>query len=191
MTWHKKIFSNILKWMNMDCPHASTPCFYFLEWEALLSVPSALNILSFIHRWKVLIAVPPLHEPPGSIEIMGKCNNWGGAGRTSLQLYAGHFSFWDGFHWEGPTPRLFQWYTAPTDILNWGHLGYFLDSEPHRPFVTESPGPKLQEMEVPAVEVLRILKNKRFRGASFKSDRRVNLLFWIHWIKPPELNPAN
>jgi hypothetical protein len=32
-------------------------------------------------------------------------------------------------------------------------------------------------MEVPAVEVLRVMKNKRFRGATFKSERRVNLLF--------------
>jgi hypothetical protein len=32
-------------------------------------------------------------------------------------------------------------------------------------------------MEAPAVEVLRVMKNKRFRGPSFKSDRRVNLLF--------------
>jgi hypothetical protein len=32
-------------------------------------------------------------------------------------------------------------------------------------------------MDVPAVEVLGVMKNKRFRGPTFKPDRRVNLLF--------------
>jgi len=47
-----------------------------MEGEALLSVPSALDLaLPFVHRWKVLTTVPPPHEPSRSIEIMGECNN--------------------------------------------------------------------------------------------------------------------
>lgn len=58
-------WSLTFKCLRLGCPHACTPCFNaFIEGEALLSVPSALDLaLPFVHRWKVLTAVPPLHEP--------------------------------------------------------------------------------------------------------------------------------
>jgi len=62
--------------------------------------------LPFIHRWKALTAVPPLHEPPTSIEIMGKCNNWRGAGRTIPAIVCRSFQFLGWISVGGPTPKV-------------------------------------------------------------------------------------
>lgn len=111
MSESKRIFckiTSIFKWMYLDCSHACTPCFYaFMEGVALLSVPSALHLaLPFIHRWKVLTAVPLLHELPRSTEIMEKCNNWGGAVRTIPPIVCRTFQFLGWILVGGPNPKV-------------------------------------------------------------------------------------
>lgn len=92
--------------------HLLSPCLYtlflcFYEGGGTISLPLALDLaLPFIHRWKVLTAVPPLHEPPSSIEIMGKCNNWGGAGRTIPAIVCRSFQFLGWISVGGPTPKV-------------------------------------------------------------------------------------
>lgn len=43
---------------------------------------------------------------PNSIEIMGKCNNWGGAGRTIPAIVCRSFQFLGWISVGGPTPKV-------------------------------------------------------------------------------------